>query len=577
MPCPDDNPVISALKARGFYKKELSDDRHELTCPWLHEHTDQIDSGTAYFEPDENYPIGGFKCLHGHCAHRNVHDLLECLDIDIAMARMKPIVRYLQGQIHRMRDIAERELAERGQYYQRGGLIVALNRDATTNKIMVKEISAPALMIALSRIISWERYDKREKDWITIDPPPKLVTALHDSHAYKVLPVLNGITNQPYLRSDGSLMTEAGYDKETGLFGVFDPKDFNIPENPTKEDAEEALALIAELLCEFSFATEADWVAALSAILTAAIRASLPLAPMYHARAPQISSGKTFLCAIIGAFATPQRAAPATFPRDDEECRKLLLSELLTAPAVIEFDNLTGDLVAHKSLCTALTSEFLTGRILGVSKTASVSTRTLMLSSGNNVGPVQDMTRRCLTINLDPACETPANRTFKNPNLLSDLHRERSKYVAAALTIIRAWIVAERPVSECSSLTSYEEWSNFCRQPLMWLGLTDPTAPLFEAMDDDPDQVTLGLLLKAWHKNFGNKPTTVNEVLKHAEFEDREMYSLLEDIAEERGKINRRRLGRWIKRYEKRIVDGYRFVKAGGSRSVSAWMVERVS
>ena len=74
-------------------------------------------------------------------------------------------------------------------------------------------------------------------------------------------------------------MAEAGYDKETGLFGVFDPKDFNIPENPTKEDAEEALALISELLYEFSFATEADKVAALSAILTAVIRASLRLAP----------------------------------------------------------------------------------------------------------------------------------------------------------------------------------------------------------------------------------------------------------------------------------------------------------
>ena len=79
---------------------------------------------------------------------------------------------------------------------------------------------------------------------------------------------------------------------------------------------------------------------------------------------------------------------------------------------MIEFDNLTGDLVAHKSLCTALTSEYMSGRILGVSKTATVSTRALFLSSGNNVGPVQDMTRRCITIRLDPGCEMPAARSF---------------------------------------------------------------------------------------------------------------------------------------------------------------------
>ena len=93
------------------------------------------------------------------------------------------------------------------------------------------------------------------------------------------------------------------------------------------------------------------------------------------------------------AFATPQRGTPHSYPVDDEEMRKLLLAELMQAPAVIEFDNLTGDLVPIKSLCTALTSQFISGRILGVSKIAEVGTRALFLSSGNNVGLVRDMTR----------------------------------------------------------------------------------------------------------------------------------------------------------------------------------------
>ena len=57
----------------------------------------------------------------------------------------------------------------------------------------------------------------------------------------------------------------------------------------------------------------------------------------------------------------------------------------------------------------------MTGRILGLSKTATVSTRALVLSSGNNVGPVQDMTRRCITIHLSPNCEVPAARPFERP------------------------------------------------------------------------------------------------------------------------------------------------------------------
>lgn len=153
-------------------------------------------------------------------------------------------------------------------------------------------------------------------------------------------------------------MSTAGYDPATGMFGVFDARAFAIPDLPTREQADAAVAMLKDLLTEFSFASESDLSAALVAIVTAAVRPSLNVAPMFHARAHMVGSGKSYLCELITAFATPQRGTPTTFPSDDEECRKLLLAELLRAPAVIEFDNLTGDLVAHKSLCTALTSEF---------------------------------------------------------------------------------------------------------------------------------------------------------------------------------------------------------------------------
>jgi len=327
---------------------------------------------------------------------------------------------------------------------------------------------------------------------VRTDPPARHAAVLFDSPSYPHLPVLSGLARQPYLRPDGSLVMTAGHDAVTGMFGVFDARDFSIPANPTRSDAEAALALLRDLLGEFSFADECDHSAALAAKLTASIRPSLPTAPSFHARSHMVGSGKSYLCELITAFATPQRGTPTTFPGDDEECRKLLLAELLRAPAVIEFDNLTGDLVGHKSLCTALTSEFMSGRILGVSKTATVSTRALFLSSGNNVGPVQDMTRRCITIRLSPQCEVPAARTFQRPDLVRDVLRERGRYVSAVLTIIRAWIAAGRPMTPCKALASYGDWSDLCRQPLLWLGCADPTASVFEAMTEDPDRGDLG-------------------------------------------------------------------------------------
>lgn len=51
-----ENPVITALKESGLYKQPLGDGKHDITCPWVHEHTDQVDHGTAYFEPNGSYP-----------------------------------------------------------------------------------------------------------------------------------------------------------------------------------------------------------------------------------------------------------------------------------------------------------------------------------------------------------------------------------------------------------------------------------------------------------------------------------------------------------------------------------------
>lgn len=580
IPPPDENAVLIALQNHGLYKAPLGEGKHEITCPWIKEHTGQMDHGTVYFEPDELWPIGGFKCQHGHCAGRHINDLLIVLNIERSAARMKPIIRVIPGELNRVVDAAERELARSQRYYQRGGLIVSVVTDPGNHETRVQDITRPALVRALAGITLWERFDRRCEDWIRTDPPTNHANVLYDSLNYPHLPVLNGLARQPYLRPDGSLMTMAGYDQITGMFGIFDSREFSVPDCSTRQQAEEALLILNDLLDEFSFASISDQAAALAAIITAAVRPSLYQSPMFHVRAPMVGSGKSYLCELITSFATPKKGTPTTFPADDEECRKMLLAELLRSPAVINFDNLTGDLLAHKSLCTVLTSEFMSGRILGVSKTATVSTRVLFLSSGNNVGPVQDMTRRCLTIRLNPRCDTPAARNFKRPELIYELLNERGRYVSAALTIVRAWIAAGRPKTSCRSLSGYTQWSDLCRQPLLWLGCADPTASVFEAMKEDPDRESLDRLLRAWQIIFGSIPTMVRDAVMQAticQAENQELSDALRDIAGERGEINRRKLGRWIRRHEDRVVDGRFFARAGGNRSAEAWQVKTLA
>ena len=576
-PRADENEVIGALKKRGLYKQPLGSGRHDITCPWLHEHTDQIDHGSAYFEPSDLYPVGGYKCQHGHGDKLKIGKLLEFLSVTFRQAKHKPTIKVEAGELARIVDAGELLLADAKRYYQRGGLIVAVHTEPESGATTIKPVSQPALLRALSGAAVWMRYDGRHDDDVVYDPPQRHIAVLFDSEVYNHLPALSGIARQPHLRADASLVTEAGYDEPTRLFGVFDARLFHIKAKPTKEDAQNALGEFLALLTEFDFAGDHDKAAAVSAMLTATIRPSLPTAPMFHVKAPQIASGKSYLSGIIAAFASPTTPSAQTFPTSEEECAKLLLATLLESPACVIFDNLTSDLIPFKSLCSALTEEHLTGRILGVSKTATVGTRSLFLSSGNNVDAVRDMARRCITIALDPQVETPATRQFKS-DPLATVRADRERYVSLALTIIRAWVAADSPQTTCKPLASYGQWSAWVRQPLLWLGMADPAERVFEQLAQDPDRETLGRLLHAWRKAFGNAATMIREAVNQTNtFGNDDLLEVLREVAEERGEINRRRLGKWIARHQGRIVDGLRFERASGTTSAEKWLAKSVT
>jgi hypothetical protein len=369
----------------------------------------------------------------------------------------------------------------------------------------------------------------------------------------------------------------------TGLYGCFDARKFVVPDYPTKQDAELALAELKGLLSEFNFATPKDEASVLAAMLTAVTRASLPLAPMFHIKAPQIGSGKSYLTSIIAKLASPSVSSAVAFPGDEEECRKLLLATLLESPAVVVFDNLNSDLIPHKSLCSAITEEHLTGRILGVSKTATVGTRALFLSSGNNVGPVRDMARRTITVLLDPKVETPSAREFKfDP--LAKVQLKREHFVSLGLTIVLARINSDDPEQPVKEFASFGQWNKWVRQALLWLGQSDPASSVFDQLESDPDREALGRLLHAWYATFGSAPTMIREAVNRSTTNETfvetgsgdELHEAMLEVAEKSKQINRRTLGRWIARHQGQIVDGLRFERASGTTSAERWMVKSV-
>ncbi len=558
-----ENPVVSALKARGLYKTPLGSGKHDITCPWVQEHTDALDTGAAYFEPDEGYPLGGFCCQHSHRDKYHIRALLEFLGVRNAEARHKPTIRVVAGDLDRVVDAAEKELANRGRHYQSGGLIVSVSTDPSSGDPSIVPTSAPALTRELSVAATWEKYDSRANDWVRCDPPTRHVAILYDAQHFRHLSPLAGVVRQPYFReSDGELITQPDYDKTSQRYGVFDPRQFVIPE-PTPEAAREALALLEELLMEFHFVAATDKAAALSAIFTAVVRPSLDYAPAYHAKAPVFASGKTYLCELIGAFAGPGSNAKVSYPTSSEEATKVILALLLTSPAVIEFDDMDTDWTPHGTIKRMLTAEKITDRILGVSKVATVSTRTLFLGSGNNVGPIRDLLRRVLTIHINPRCQTPATLTYKGFPV-DKVRKNRGMYVAAVLTIILAWRKAGSPRAAIESIVTFGgAWTDYCRYPLMWLGHPDPATALLEQVKHDLDGDALRGLMTEWHAVFGSKPTTVRKAVNAALGPNPNLRdAMCEFPVEEKGVINPSKFGWILKRNANRVVNGFEFQKA---------------
>jgi hypothetical protein len=570
------NPIIAALRAQSLYKTPLGSGKHDITCPWVNEHTDGLDTGAAYFEPDELYPLGGFCCQHSHRDKLHIRQLLDFLGIDSAEARHKPLIRIIPGDLHRVVDVAEKELAAYGRHYQAGGLIVSVSTDSATGDPSIIPVSAPLLTRELSVVASWEKYDARAADWVRCDPPARHVAILYDLQNFRHLPPLVGLARQPYFREpDGELIMQAGYDKHSHRFGVFDPRQFVISD-PTREEAQAALGLLEGLLSEFRFVQKTDKAAALAAILTAAVRSSLAQAPGFHVRAPVYGSGKTYLCELIGAFAGPGGNAKVSYPTTSEEATKVMLSLLLTGPAAIEFDDMDTDWIPHGIMKRVLTAEYITDRILGVSKTATVSTRTLFLGSGNNVGPVRDLLRRVITIHLDPRCSSPATIAYEG-SPVDKVRQNRGLYVAAALTIITAWRRAGSKRAAVENIATFGgEWADYCRHPLMWLGYPDPATALLEQVKHDPDGELLAELITEWEKAFGSTPTTVRKAVESAENGNSDLLdAMCEFPIQEKGGVNHSKLGWLLKKNANRIIEGREFQRAEADGRV-AWKVVAV-
>jgi phage gp37-like protein len=545
-----------------------------------------IDSAEAYASGEHIYGYPRVAEIFGEKTAKKCAELLgykaDGVSPVCSDANMLPEV-LITEKISEVATRAEEALRAAGvPLYQRGGSLVRplieevdAAHGRRTLVAHLKSIDPTYLRDLMDRTANWSKYDGRAKTHRPTTPSLEIaLTILARGADEWRFPVLAGLISTPTMRPDGTLLIEPGYDEATKLLLVAPPTMPPIPDAPTIDDARAALALLEDLLTEFPFKDDISLAVALSALITPVVRGAFMVAPMHVASAPTAGTGKSYLFDVAAALAIGQIMPVMSAGQHEEETEKRLGAAVLAGQPLISIDNVTGEL-GGAALCQIIERPTVDIRVLGKSERVRINARgTTLYCTGNNVVLVGDVCRRAITATLDAGIERPELREFTDDPVAKVLEN-RGSYIAAALTICRAYVVAGRP-KQTRRLASFEGWSDVVRSALTWLGKADCVGSMEMARSDDPERTALRDMLRIWGDTMGigwtHRCKLQDLIDKSNEFP--ELKAAIETVAGARAPADVRSLGAWAKRNKDRIIDEVRLVNKPDHKHGSEWWVE---
>jgi hypothetical protein len=507
--------------------------------------------------------------------------------------------------IERMTNQAIQALAGDPKIYQRGGNLVSVvtvpegpKKGGVTRVAgahVIVQVGLSGLRERLSSSARWVKFINRSATWEPTVPPDNVVTAVLDRKQWPELRILVAVATTPQLRPDGTILQTPGYDETTGI--LYDPNESypDVSDFPTIEDAHGALDAIREVVCDFPFARaehESAWIAGLMTMLARpAIDGPVPL---FAVDATTRGTGKSRLVDTAAVIATGRHSARTVIPEDDDEMRKRITSIVLDGDPAVCLDNITQP-IALPSLDAVLTSTIWKDRALGKNTNITAPHRTVWWATGNNLFLGGDLSRRSLHIRLESDLENPEERTgFKHEQLLAWVAANRRRLVASALTILRAYVLAEQPY-EGGIWGSFEEWSRLICGAITWAGATDPI--LARATQDtalDDEKRALSVLIDGLNRlcpvpeGLPVQPLSAKAIISslYPDHDPRDGplppdgFEDLRDAIEQETRCQSgrtpeaRRLGKWLQRVRGRVVAGWRIQRHEGRNHTACWRAE---
>jgi hypothetical protein len=434
---------------------------------------------------------------------------------------------------------------------------------------------AEHLQAQLDGLFAFAKVNKEGEQYATDCPPDLARYALTNAN---LLP-LHSISRTPVLRSDGSVLDQPGYDPTTAIFYAPEETFPPIPDNPTQEDAAEALERLRRPFRGFPFVTDVDRDAVAAEILSLLTRHLVQRAPAFVHNAVEAGSGKTkiFDTVSIIALGTNAPVFNADILDDETELKKVLTTLTLAASPLVVFDNVArGGQITSPGLSNYLTATIYGDRLLGSNTEVKAATCTIIGMTGNAVEVSGDNTRRMFRVDLDAGVEHPENREF-DFDCEAEARQDRGELVVAALTILRAHALAGWPaVPGRAELGSFEGWDRLVAGAIVFADGSDIVTLLDKTRAADPERDGLAEVLRMLEDIGATSPMKTGEIIRevekrkiealnnavngvHSQDRPSEWYDVLCRVGRD-GSPNPRRLGRYLAKNAGRIASGLQLI-----------------
>lgn len=508
-----------------------------------------------------------------------------------------PLIR-MTPRLHEAVDAACESLRADLDLYQRDTKLVRVlpvaPLDAERERMavgtpLIRTVSVATLRERMTRLAAYERWDARAGDWKATIPSNEVVKAVDARGVWPGVRPLSGVIETPSIRPDGTVLDVPGYDGATGYLYLPGREYPAVPRSPNIDEARAALLSLVEPFAEFPLANEAQRFVPIAALMTLVARPAIRGAcPGFIMDASTRGSGKSLMQAAVTTMAQGREAALITWRDNEEEVEKILGGQALKGATVVCWDNATGvfgGAPVDKVLTCADRVEL---RILGKTEVPAVEWRAVMLAGGNNISIAGDTTRRVLVCRLEPMMERPEERTgYAIPDLKAWCREHHPRCVTAALTVLRAYVVAGRPSQGLAGWGSFEQWRDLIGNAIAWAGGPDVMAcrPTIAGNFDDETSALRTLLEQL--PVFARTGTTINHMLTDLYSPERmrgnappdgfdALREALETLAPTKSghPPNHQKLGLAFKRCLRRVVGGRYLDKAENDTvsNVARWL-----